>query len=314
MTDMKRSLYFCLPVLFFFLYSCEDILLEDDISDEVVELTAPVDGAQFNSTGITFTWEPIKNGTQYRIQIAKPDFDNPMQIIADETVEITSFTTQLNIGQYEWRVQAVNSGYETDFTTRSITIVSNEDFQSNSVTLSTPSDNLVTNDSSQTLTWQPVIGATGYHAQIVNSANSVVVYEEDITGTSFSYTFPDGNFIWRVRATNGSQNTMYSSRLVLIDSTVPNTPVLVSPANLSNTSDNDVSFEWTRAAVAGTAEKDSIYIFSNQALTTLKYKNEETSPYSTSTLDDGTYWWYVRSFDAAGNVGPQSSVFSFTLN
>ena len=310
---MKRLLY-CLPLLFLLLYSCEEILLEDDISDETVPLVAPVDGAQFNSTGITFTWEPIENGTLYRIQIARPDFDNPMQIIVDNTIETTSFTTQLNVGEYEWRVQAVNSGYETAFSTRSLTILSNEDFQSNSVTLSSPSDNLVTNDNSQTLSWQPVLGATGYHAQIVNSANGSVVYDEDISGSSFGFSFPDGNYLWRVRATNGSQNTLYSSRSLLVDTTAPNTPLPVAPANLSNTSDNNVSFEWTRAAVAGTAEKDSLYIYSNQALTTLVYKNEETSPYATSTLEEGTYWWYVKAFDTAGNVSSQSSVFRFTLN
>jgi hypothetical protein len=310
---MKRLLY-CLPLLLLMLYSCEEILLEDDISDQTVRLVAPVDGAQFNSTGITFTWEPIENGTKYRIQIARPDFDNPMQILVDNTVETTSFTTQLNVGEYEWRVQAINGSYETAFSTRSITILSNEDFQSNSVTLSSPDNNLVTNDNLQTLSWQPVLGATGYHSQIVNSANGNIIYDEDITGSSFNYTFPDGNYLWRVRATNGSQNTLYSSRSLLVDTTAPNTPVLVAPANLTNTSNNNISFEWTRPSIAGTAEKDSIYVYSNQTLTTLVYKNEETSPYATSTLDEGTYWWYVKAFDAAGNVSSQSSVFRFTLN
>ena len=310
---MKKLLLFIIPFILV-IYSCEEILLEDDISDEVVRLVAPVNDARFFSTGITFTWEPIENGTQYHIQIAKPNFDDPLQIIADNVVETTSFTTQLNIGEYEWRVQAVNSGYATTYSTRSFSVISNEDFQSNSVILSSPSDNLISNAATQNLAWQPVLGATGYRIQVVNPANNAIVAEQDITAASHTYTFPEGNFQWRVRATNGEQNTLYSSRSLLVDTTRPNTPTLVAPANLSNTSDNDVVFTWNRVPISGSAESDSIYIYTNNTLTNLKYKNVEASPYETSTLEDGTYYWFVKSFDEAGNVSQQSTVFSFTLN
>lgn len=309
MKKLYSILFLCLICM-----SCEEILFEDDISDEIVQLVAPHDGAQFSSTGITFTWNPIENGTQYQIQIAKPNFINPLQIITDSTIDTTSFTTQLNIGQYEWRVRAVNSGYSTVYSTRAFTVLNNEDFQNNSVTLSSPANNIITNSASQNLIWQSVIGATGYHLQIVDNTTSTLTFEQDVTPTNYTYTFPDGNYQWKVRATNGSQNTLYSTRLLLVDTTVPNTPTLSTPANQSNTSDNDVTFQWARTPIAGSAEKDSIYIYSNQALTTLTYKNLETSPYNTSTLSDGTYYWFVKSFDEAGNVSQQSTVFSFTLN
>lgn len=294
--------------------SCEEIVLEDDISGQVVHLVAPGDGAQFSSTGITFTWEPIENGTEYQIQIAKPDFDNPLQIIVDNTVDTTSFTTQLNIGKYEWRVRAVNSGYKTIYSKRSISVVNNEDFGSNSVTLTLPADNIVTNTAAKNLVWQPVIGATGYHLQIVNTSNSTIAFEQDMTTTNYTYSFPEGNYQWKVRATNGVQNTLYSSRSILTDTTAPNTPILSSPANQSTASGNDVTFQWNRTSVPGSVEKDSIYIYTNSQLTLLKYKNEQTSPYNTSTLEDGTYYWFVKSFDQAGNSSAQSTVFSFTLN
>lgn len=295
------------------LSSCEEIIMEDDISNEVVHLVAPVNNAHFFSTGVTFTWDPIEYGTQYRIQIAKPDFTNPMQIVVDTTIDTTSFTTQLNVGEYEWRVQAVNSSYSTAFSSRFLTVVSNENFESNSVTLSSPVNNLITNVGTQNLSWQSVIGATGYTVQIENSTNTIV-HEQNVTGTSYSYTFPEGNFQWKVRATNGEQNTLFASRSIMVDTTVPNTPVLVSPVNLANTSDNDITFEWTRTPIAGSAETDSIYIYTNSTLTNLVYKNQETSPYNTSTLNNGTYYWFVKSFDQAGNTSQQSSVFSFTLN
>ncbi|KAF2518528.1 hypothetical protein E0W68_09405 [Flavobacterium salilacus subsp. salilacus] len=309
---MKKLLYILLPILL--LLSCEEILLEDDISDETVLLIAPADNAQFFSTSITFTWGAIENGTEYRIQIAKPDFNNPLQIIADSVVDTTSFTTQLGIGNYQWRVQGVNSGYETAFSTRSLTVVSNEDFQSNTVALTSPANNIITNTATQNLVWQSVLGATQYNLQILDSNNNLVD-EQDVTATSVSYTFSDGSYQWRVRATNGEQNTLYSSRNILIDTTVPNTPILNTPANSGNTSDNDITFSWSRTAIAGSAETDVIYIYNNSSLTDpAVYEGEETSPYTTSTLSNGTYYWYVKAFDEAGNESQQSSVFSFTIN
>ncbi|NDI98160.1 hypothetical protein GWA97_03640 [Flavobacterium sp. LaA7.5] len=309
---MKKLLYILLPILL--LLSCEEILLEDDISDETVLLIAPADNAQFFSTSITFTWGAIENGTEYRIQIAKPDFNNPLQIIADSVVDTTSFTTQLGIGNYQWRVQGVNSGYETAFSTRSLTVVSNEDFQSNTVALTSPANNIITNTATQNLVWQSILGATQYNLQILDSNNNLVD-EQDVTGTSVSYTFSDGSYQWRIRATNGEQNTLYSSRNILIDTTVPNTPILNTPANSGNTSDNDITFSWSRTAIAGSAETDVIYIYNNSSLTDpAVYEGEETSPYTTSTLSNGTYYWYVKAFDEAGNESQQSSVFSFTIN
>lgn len=309
---MKKITYLLLLCLTIF--SCEEILLEDDISDAVVRLVAPVDNAQFSSTGITFTWEPLENGTQYQIQIAKPSFSEPLQIVTDNTTDTTSFTTQLNVGQYEWRVRAVNSGYASAYTTSKITVVSNDDFQSNSVTLSSPSNDIITNTASQNLAWQPVLGATGYRLQVLNTATSTIAFEQDVTVTNYAYTFPEGNYQWKVRATNGSQNTLYSARSLLVDTTAPNKPALTSPANLSNTSDNNISFQWTRTPLAGSVETDSIYIYTNQNLITLQYKNRETSPYATSSLTEGTYYWFIKSFDQAGNISQQSTVFSFTLN
>jgi hypothetical protein len=307
-----KKLYGLLLVLLFF--SCEEIIMEEDISGQIVKLMAPYDGAQFSSTGITFTWDPIENGTQYQIQIAKPNFTNPLQIITDTTIDTTSFTTQLNIGQYEWRVRAVNSAYATAYSTRSFTILNNEDFHDNSVALSSPANDIITNSASQNLIWQAVIGATGYHLQIVDNTTSVITFEQDVVSPNFNYTFTEGNFQWKVRATNGSQNTLYSARSLLVDTTAPNTPVLSSPANLSTASDNDVTFQWSRTPITGSTEKDRIYIYSNPELTNLVYEDLQISPYTTSTLADGTYYWFVKSFDDAGNVSQQSAVFSFTLN
>ncbi len=312
---MKKIKIYTIPILLaviFTFFSCEEILIETDISESTVELVSPVNNAQFQTTSVTFTWNEVEDATEYQIQIAKPSFANPMQIVLDTTITATSYTQQLTIGQYEWRVRALNSSYNTVYSSRTITIVSNNDFQSNTVVLLSPANNLITNSASQTLTWQSIIGATSYQIQVYNASNNLVL-DYNTSNTTYNYVFPEGAHQWRVRATNGTETTLYTSRSTLIDLTAPNTPILTSPVNASSTTATDISFQWNRTAIAGSTETDKIYIYTNSTLTNLIFEGTVTSPYI-KTLATGTYYWRAKGFDAAGNEGSVSNTFSFTIN
>lgn len=308
---MKKLLSILLLVLFF--SSCEEILLEDDISKETVTLLAPANNTQFYSTSVTFTWSEVQYATKYRIQIAKPNFANATEIILDTEVEETTLTQQLNVGDYEWRIKAINSSYETAFSSRNISIVSNDDFANNVVVLNNPANNLITNVVSQSFSWQNIIGATSYQFQIINNSNAIIV-DESLTTNSYNHAFIDGTYTWKVRASNGADNTLYTSRPILIDTVVPNTPSLVSPANSSSSTNTNVSFSYTRTAISGSNEFDSLYVYSNSALTTLLLKDRIVSPHSETISTTGTYYWKMKSFDEAGNVSGESSVFNFIIN
>lgn len=301
-----------LSFLFLSLFSCAEILLEKDISKETEVLVAPVNNAQFLSTGVSFSWERLPDATKYQLQIAKPNFANPTQIVLDTITPSSSFTQQLPIGSYEWRVKAVNSAYSTNYTSRLVSVVSDVNFQDNAVVLNTPVNNSITKTPLQNLSWQSIIGATSYQVQIYDG-NNTVISDQTMATTSWSYTFAEGNSFWRVRASNGTLQTLFSSHSVLVDTKVPNTPVLSSPANASTSSNMNPSFQWSRIPISGSAEKDSIYVYTDVALTTLKLKNVASSPFTTS-LGLGTYYWFTKSFDQAGNVSTNSSVFSFTIN
>lgn len=304
------KLLFCCS--FLFLFACEDVVLEHDISDKEMTLIAPVNNAQLFSTGVSFTWELVEGAEKYHLQIAKPNFDNPIQIVLDTIVSANTFTSQLNVGNYEWRVQAINGNYVTPYKSRLFTIVSNSDFQNNTVILTSPGNNLNTNTSTQNLSWQSIIGATSYQVQIYDSSNTVI-NDQNTSNTALSYTFPQGSYSWRVRATNGVNQTLYTSRSILVDTTNPNTPVLSSPVNGSATTNTSISFQWSRAAIAGSAERDEISIYTDSALTNLQLTAVVNNPYTT-TLPTGTYYWFVKAYDAAGNMSNRSAVFSFTIN
>ena len=75
-----------------------------------------------------------------------------------------------------------------------------------------------------------------------------------------------------------------------------------------------VSFSWTREALEGTTEFDSIYIYRNEQLTDLVTKDEVVAP-AAITLDTGeSYYWLIRAFDAAGNQSEASDTFNFSIN
>ncbi|WP_445713183.1 hypothetical protein [Flavobacterium sp.] len=300
-------------LLVFTFLSCEEVLMEDDISDETIVLLAPADNAQFFSTSVTLTWEPVQYATKYRLQIAKPNFATATEIVLDTELTTTSFTQQLNIGDYEWRVKAINSAYETNYVARRLTVVSNDEFDNNIVVLNNPSNSLNSNSVNQTLSWNAVIGATSYQLQIFDNS-STLVSNQTLATTSYSHTFTEGNFTWKVRASNGTDYTLYSSRTILIDTTLPNVPTLTAPTNASTTSSSNISFNWNRIPISGSQEFDSLYVYSNVALTNLVLKKRVTNPHSETILDNGTYYWRMKSFDEAGNVSAASSTFSFTKN
>ncbi len=116
---MKKSL---LIVLIALTFSCDDIIEVDDISAKSVILLAPTNQAVLNITDLTFSWQVVEEAESYHIQIATPSFENALQIVKDSVDVSNSFTTTLEANDYEWRVRAENSGYQTNYTTQTFTI------------------------------------------------------------------------------------------------------------------------------------------------------------------------------------------------
>jgi len=101
--------------------SCEAIFVEN-ISDITVSTLAPSDGSSVSSGDITFSWEQIQDAESYELQVALPSFSNASQIVLDTLVTKTSVTKALSIGNYQWRIRAINSDYQTVYTTNSFTV------------------------------------------------------------------------------------------------------------------------------------------------------------------------------------------------
>ena len=115
---MKRKLGFFLCILFF---SCEALLVED-ISDQSVVILAPNNNVSVSEGNIDFDWQLVDDADMYQIQIATPSFTEATQIVFDSITEVNTVTKELSIGEYQWRVKAINSEYETQYSTVSFSV------------------------------------------------------------------------------------------------------------------------------------------------------------------------------------------------
>lgn len=292
--------------------SCEEILFEQDITNTNPEILAPKENAVWNSSTVLFQWSAVEGATSYEVQLASPNFENAGQIVFNIIVEETSYSEELPPKNYEWRVRAKNSGYSSAFTSARFKVENNEDFSSEKVALIFPPNNHISNKSKNTLEWQEVDNAQIYRVQVLE--NSELILEETSTTNSVEIDFPEGEFTWKIRGENEFQNTIYSGRSIVVDKTSPNTPTLVKPENNSSTTNTSLSFAWNRTPIAGSTESDSLYIYKDVELQDLEKKARVTNSYTQILNRQETYYWYMKSFDEAGNLSQRSEVFSFTIN
>ncbi|PRX57192.1 fibronectin type III domain-containing protein [Flagellimonas meridianipacifica] len=116
---MKRAL-----TLFFgiaALLACEELLEVPNISEQQVQILAPVNGSIVTDSIVRLSWEGLSDAEGYVVQVAQPSFGNAAQLTVDTILPIdttfvgTRLTTRLPNNSYEWRVKAFNSGFETEF-------------------------------------------------------------------------------------------------------------------------------------------------------------------------------------------------------
>lgn len=120
---MKHKQLGILVLLSVFL-SCEELAMTPDISKLRISLLAPANGSIVSEGNVIFSWEDISDAEAYQIQVATPNFENASQILADTIVPVTSFTTELMQGAYQWRVKGRNDSYETEYSSNNFTVTS----------------------------------------------------------------------------------------------------------------------------------------------------------------------------------------------
>lgn len=296
--------------------ACSDVL-EADLEKEQVQLKAPANGLVSPQQVQLFWWEPISENIEgYRMEIVSPNFDSATTLI--ELTEfapddLTTYTTTLAPGTYEWTIFAYNSTSETAANVYRLTIQNDSilDLSNQAIQLLEPPADLETQDTSFTFRWGTLDGADSYRFQIAApdfTFSSNILHDILMTTDQYELNLTEGEYIWRVRAENDQSVTLYSTRSLVVDQTAPVAPVLLSPANRDTVS-LPVTLSWE---VDESSVKDSLYIFPD-SLQSAPVRIVETTDTNFSFDDSraNSYFWRVKSVDAAGNVSGFSGLRRF---
>jgi uncharacterized repeat protein (TIGR01451 family) len=164
-----------------------------------------------------------------------------------------------------------------------------------------PTDGTVTSTAALSLTWSPVADAMGYWLDFDGAAMDVGNLTAYATGV-----LAEGTYTWTVASYDVFSRTGgYADVWAFeVDTTPPDTPTLVSPADGTVTATVALSLIWTPVAGAAGYWLD----FDGTAMDV-----GNATAYSPGFLTGGTYTWTVASYDTPGNTSPYAEVWSFTM-
>ena len=202
---MKKSCIFLLVVGLLGLTSCEDIFFEETLSDDPLVLISPAEALETDTSIVNFSWEFVDGATSYQIQIASPDFTMDSHIVVDETTTDNTFSYGLSVGDFVWRVRPIGDSETGNYTTQSFSVIENPDFTQRSLVIIGVDDDLVSNETTYTLSWDPVTDAVLYRIQVLDDTN-VVLNTYTTTNTTYDIDLSDGTYLWQIQAEDVNQN------------------------------------------------------------------------------------------------------------
>lgn len=287
-------------------------------------LVTPPHQATDVATSITLTWQPVPDAQEYQVMLAYLDksFIETYCRATSHALEYLRYNTC-----YSWRVRAIDKkgtfgpwSATWSFTTTA-TVPANT--PGTATNLTAPAPGVTDVDTSPTLSWTPVPGATNYSIFISPNPGMDDPGDRDgsfvqgyVEGTSWKVPslFGKTRFYWRVRGTYHGMPGPWSdiSSFTTRASTehMPPAPVLVTPADGETNLPLTIKARWQgqQAAYyllefATQANKDKgEWMYAGQQFT-LSY------PFICLTPNT-CYFWRVRSINSAG--GSAWTIGSFT--
>jgi len=256
-------------------------------------LVSPLNGAVLGDTTPTLVWEASSGATGYWLNW------NGAVLDVGNTTQYT--TPVLTDGIYTWTVAAYDDlGHTSPYTdTWSFTI---DATPPGAPTLLSPANGAAFSDTTPTLVWQVSPGATGYRL----NRNGTVLDVGNVT----QYTTPvlaDGVYTWTVAAYDavGNASPYADAWSFTVDTTPPNAPVLLSPANGAVFTDTTPTLVWQASPGAA-----GYWLKMNGTAT----DRGNVTQCTIGPLPEGRYTWTVAAYDALRNTSPYTDTRSFTVD
>ncbi len=167
------------------------------------------------------------------------------------------------------------------------------------------------NDSDVSISWNPStdnVGVTGY--QVYRATDQAGPFSVIATTATTSFTdsgLDNGTYWYYLRATDAAGNLSWRTGLKPVVVTGPGGNDTERPSRVTNmvlSADSlDVTLTWTAATDnIGVTNYDVYRSTTENGGYTVIGQTADTT-YLDSGLAEGTYWYYIRASDAAGNVG-----------
>ncbi|MFA8301338.1 MAG: hypothetical protein ACEPOV_14310 [Hyphomicrobiales bacterium] len=289
--------------------SCKDFM-EYPVGDNPPDILSPLDNFSSNKNKMTFKWEEVEEATKYRISIVSPSYNKIEDMICDTIIMNNHFELFINSGKYEWRIRAENESSVSTYEYRSFEIMRNSDLTDLFINILTPQKNDTVNYCNIDFQWMKIETAEYYLFEIFNKEGEKIINKELQNNTlQEDLCNYQGINTFRVKASNGSSETKFFQQSFFIDNIVPNTPELIYPENESVILET-VEFRWSRSSIAGAREWDSLFLEKPDGKIETYFSNTFKKELN---LPNGTYFWKVRAYDKAGNMGSYSSRFKLNI-
>ncbi|MBL4676898.1 MAG: hypothetical protein JKY70_11950 [Mucilaginibacter sp.] len=178
-------------------------------------LEAPSEGFQSTVYKVNFWWDEVEDALGYRLQVVSPGFAAPDRLVLDTLVIGNKFSINTDPGKYEWRLRAENGSTVTAYSSSRKFEVLQSSIKQQSVELTTPQNDLLTNDPHLVFKWVTLYGATQYLLQVDtnNFVNeNTLNYNQVLSGNELALTLAkDQRYQWRVRAQNDTAQARWSA-------------------------------------------------------------------------------------------------------
>lgn len=288
---------------------------EEQVDAEVVEVFVPRDSLQTDIATQLFYWYHVSGASKYELQIVTPSFDRIDRLMLDTNVAGNQYEFTLPPGSYEWSIRAYNGSSSTDYTVSRLYIDSTLDLTNQTVVLLNPLDRDTSNKGTYSFKWQKLYNADSYSFELYQPDRfGQLIHSQEVINDNLSYAPQmEGAFEWRVKALNDNSQTIFFERDFYRDATAPLAPSLTAPANNAMVSSSSVNFSW-QSDKTGSSIKDTLVLSTDSAFGSLPYAKyySPNGEVKADTLSTGVYYWRVRSYDKAGNIGNWSVGRKFT--
>ncbi len=280
------------------------------------DLVGPADGTTLTSNPMLI-WDPVAGALKYRVQISTSNTFGTT--VVNTTTYNTQYAPPSDLAQTTlyWRVLGIDSSNVEGDWSATWSFVKDA---ANSPTPIGPTDGqtLVFPDDPLVFSWQPLSGIKNYEIQIDSEDTFTPPLTTTATtpNTSWAATSPqtmDQDFYWRVRGLSPTNVPTLWSDPIKYRSTWTDTAQLQLPADTNDPTVEEVVFQWT--PVAG-AQYYNLQYSPNSEFTgpnVVTIQNLRPTRYSpANTINNGAYFWRVQAKNAAGGLGPWSSIGKFT--